>query len=55
MPCVYLEQDTVANYDPEAPIYVSYSANFPGEPTGVSARASLRLDWSNGHYQSIVN
>lgn len=55
VPCVYLEQDTVANYDPEAPIYVSYSANFPGEPTGVTARSSLKLDWSHGHNQSIVN
>lgn len=55
VPCVYLEQDTVANYDPSAPIYVSYKQNFPGEPTGVSARDSLVLDWSHGHNQSIVN
>lgn len=55
VPCVYLEQDTVANYDPSAPIYVSYRQNFPGEPTGESHRDSLKLDWSHGHNQSIVD
>lgn len=55
VPCVYLEQDTVANYDPSAPIYVSYRENFPGEPTGVSHRHALKLDWTHGHNQSIVD
>lgn len=55
VPCVYLEQDTVANYDPSEPIYVSYRANFPGEPTGASHRDSLKLDWTHGHNQSIVD
>lgn len=55
VPCVYLEQDTIANYDPSAPIYVSYRENFPGEPTGLSHRDSLKLDWSHGHNQSIVD
>ncbi len=55
VPCVYLEQDTVANYDPSAPIQVSYSANFEGEPTGITHRSSLKLDWSHGHNQSIVD
>lgn len=55
VPCVYLEQDTVANYDASAPIQVSYSANFEGEPTGVTHRSSLKLDWSHGHNQSIVD
>ncbi|MBD5282508.1 MAG: sulfatase-like hydrolase/transferase [Bacteroides sp.] len=55
VPCVYLEQDTIANYDPSAPIYVSYRENFPGEPTGVTHRDSLKLDWSHGHNHSIVD
>lgn len=55
VPCVYLEQDTVANYDPSAPILVSYKKNFEGEPTGVSARETLKLDWTHGHNQSIVD
>ncbi len=55
VPCVYLEQDTVANYDPEHPIYVSYGANFEGEPTGVSHRDSLKLNWTHGHNNSIID
>lgn len=55
VPCVYLEQDTVANYDPDAPIYVSYASNFAGEPTGVTNRSELKVDWSHGHNNSIVD
>ncbi len=55
VPCVYLEQDTVANYDPSAPIYVSYSSNFEGEPTGQSHRDQLKLDWTHGHNNSIID
>lgn len=55
VPCVYLEQDTVANYDPTAPIQVSYSSNFEGEPTGVTHRDQLKVDWTHGHNQSIVD
>lgn len=55
VPCVYIEQDTVANYDPSAPIQVSYAQNFEGEPTGVSNRSELVMDWSHGHNNSIVD
>ncbi len=55
VPCVYLEQDTVANYDPTAPIYVNYSSNFEGEPTGVTHRDQLKVNWTHGHNQSIVD
>ncbi|MCM1028661.1 MAG: sulfatase-like hydrolase/transferase [Pseudoflavonifractor sp.] len=55
VPCVYIEQDTVANYDSSSPIQVSYYANFDGEPTGVSHRSTLRVDWTHGHNQSIVD
>ncbi|MDE6249553.1 MAG: sulfatase-like hydrolase/transferase, partial [Paramuribaculum sp.] len=34
VPCVFFEDGQVANYDPSAPIEVSYRKNFPGEPTG---------------------
>ena len=34
VPCVFIENGQVANYDPDTPIYVSYQKNFPGEPTG---------------------
>ena len=31
VPCVFIEDGKVANYDPSAPIEVSYYRNFPGE------------------------
>lgn len=55
-PCVYIEDGRVANYDPSAPIYVSYARNFEGEPTGKSNPELLtKLKPSHGHDQSIVN
>lgn len=55
VPCVYIEQDTVANYDPTAPIEVSYSTPFPGEPTGRDNPELLKLMYSHGHDQAIVD
>lgn len=55
VPCVYLEQDTVANYDPSAPIEVSYKANFDGEPTGKDSPERLKLLYTHGHDMSIVD
>ena len=55
VPCVYLEQDTIANYDPTAPIQVSYTSNFAGEPTGKDNPELLKLQPSHGHNQSIVD
>lgn len=44
------------NYDPDAPIYVSYQQNFPGEPTGKDNPELLyNQKPSFGHDQSIVN
>lgn len=46
----------MANYDPDAPIYVSYQKNFPGEPTGKDNPELLyNQKPSFGHDQSIVN
>lgn len=56
VPCVFIENGQVANYDPSAPIYVSYEKNFPGEPTGKDHPELLyNLKPSFGHDQSIVN
>ena len=56
VPCVFIENGQVANYDPSAPIYVSYERNFPGEPTG---RENPELLYNQkpsfGHDQAIVN
>lgn len=56
VPCVFIENGRVANYDPTAPIEVSYKANFSGEPTGRSNPELLyNLKPSHGHDYSIVN
>ena len=56
VPCVFIENGQVANYDPSAPIEVSYKANFPGEPTGRDNPELLyNLKPSFGHDMSIVN
>ena len=55
VPCVFIENGQVANYDPDTPIYVSYQKNFPGEPTGKDNPELLRMHPSVGHAGSIVN
>lgn len=56
VPCVFIENGMVSDYDPSAPIEVSYKANFPGEPTGKDNPELLyNLKSSHGHDMSIVN
>ena len=56
VPCVFIENGKVANYDPSAPIEVNYQKNFPGEPTGKENPELLfNLKASHGHDMSIVN
>lgn len=56
VPCVFIENGNVANYDPEHPIFVSYKQNFEGEPTGSSNPELLyNQRSSHGHDMSIVN
>lgn len=56
VPCVFIEQGRIANYDPSAPVQVSYRKNFEGEPTGRTHPELLtKLRPSHGHDMSIVN
>ena len=56
VPCVFIENGRVANYDVEHPISVSYKRNFDGEPTGATHPELLyNLRSSHGHDMSIVN
>lgn len=58
VPCVWVENQRVANYDPDAPIYVSYKAPFPGEPLGKDnpeLLTKLKPSKNHGHDQAIVN
>ena len=58
VPCVWMENQHVANYDPSAPIYVSYKTPFPGEPLG-RTHPELVTKWkpspNHGHNMAIVN
>ncbi len=55
VPCVYIENQKIVGLDRSDPIQVSYGKPFPGEPTGVSERDHLKLDWSHGHNMAVVN
>lgn len=56
VPCVFIENGKVANWDETAPIQVDYENNFPGEPTGYDNPELLtNLKPSQGHNMSIVN
>jgi arylsulfatase A-like enzyme len=55
VPTVYVENHKVVGLDPSDPIRVSYDKPFAGEPTGVSHRSELKMDWSHGHSNAVVN
>lgn len=56
VPCVFIENGCVANYDPSAPIEVSYKKPFEGEPLGKDHPELLyNLKHSHGHDMAIVN
>ncbi len=55
VPCVFIENGRVANYDPTAPISVSYKKPFAGEPTGRKNPELLKVHPSHGHDQAIIN
>lgn len=58
VPCVFIEQGRVKNWDPEAPIEVSYNWGkpFPGEPLGATHPELLtKQRHSHGHDMAIVN
>lgn len=56
VPCVFIENGKVANYDPEAPIEVSYKQPFDGEPLAKDHPELLfNLKSSHGHDMAIVN
>lgn len=55
VPTVYVEDGLVVGLDPADPIYVDYEHNFEGEPTALSNPELLKMKWSHGHNNSIVN
>jgi arylsulfatase A-like enzyme len=55
VPCVYVENHRVVGLVSDDPIQVSYKEAFPGEPDGIKDRATLKMDWSHGHNQAVIN
>lgn len=58
VPCVWVENGSVVNADPNDPIYVSYKKPFPGEPLGKTHPELLTVmkpSINHGHDQAIVN
>ncbi len=55
VPQVIVEDRRVRNLDPTDPLWVGDKIPAPDHPTGLSHRASLKLDWSHGHNQTIHN
>jgi len=55
VPTVYVENRRVAGLDAADPIRVSYDQPFPGELSGVSDRSKLKMDWSHGHNNAVIN
>ncbi len=55
VPTVYVENGNVVGLDPNDPIEVSYTKNFDGEPTALTNPEMLKMEWSHGHNNSIVN
>ena len=55
VPQVYVENHKVLNLDPADPLTVSEKPIDPNEPTGISARDTLKMDWTHGHNGTIHN
>lgn len=54
VPQVYVENHRVVNLDPADPLWVGRK-NPNNQPTGITARDTLRMNWSHGHNQTIHN
>mgnify|MGYP002411825535 FL=1 len=55
VPTVYVENGNVVGLEKDDPIEVSYGENFEGEPTALTHPELLKLEWSHGHNNSVVN
>jgi arylsulfatase A-like enzyme len=55
VPQVYVENDRVLNLDPKDPLWVGDKKPADDHPTGITHRATLKMDWSHGHNATIHN
>ncbi len=54
VPCVYVRDHRIVGLDPADPVDV-FDTNPDGQPTGITQRDKLRIDWSHEHNDSVVN
>ncbi len=54
-PCIFMENGRGVSLDPNNPVYVSYTENFEGEPSGKENPELLKLHPSHTHDQAVVN
>lgn len=55
VPTVYIKNGYVVNLDQKDPIQVNYEKNYDGQTTGLENPELLKMKWSHGHNNSIVN
>lgn len=56
VPCVYVENHRVVGLDPGDPITISsYKKPILDQPTGLTHRDQLKMNWSHGHNNTIIN
>jgi arylsulfatase A-like enzyme len=54
VPSVFVENNRVLNLEKGDPLWVA-DKNKDNQPTGITARDTLKMDWSGGHNQTIHN
>lgn len=55
VPCVYVENHRIVDLDPADPVQVSYKNPIGTEPTGKDHPELLKMLFSHGHDQTIIN
>jgi len=55
VPQVFVREHRVLNLDQADPLWVGDTIPSPDHPTGITARDTLTMDWSDGHNQTIHN
>ena len=55
VPTVYIENGNVVGREADDPIYVDYNYKFDDEPNALDNPELLRMQWSCGHNQAVIN
>ncbi len=54
VPCVYVRNHHIIGMTSDDPVEV-YDKNPDGQPTGISNRSELRMNWTHEHNDSVIN